>query len=384
MPSKLLVILNYPVSDLLKKGEYIDGYYNPGNVFDEIHILLTVKDEVDQEKMQYTGGRAKVFVHSIPAPSMKKSLGWQPVLLRSWVAQCVSFVKEISPNLMRVHNSFIQGYLASEIKRKLGIPYVVSLHGVWDRDDLGTIIHKIIRLFRIKLEKISLKNADAVIAVYSPVVRYARDYGAKNIHVIYNAVAAHDMPKKTSYALSTPPKLITINRMNREKNPENIIRAVKDIDCRYVLVGDGPNRPHLESLVKELNVENKVEFIPSMPNNELLEMLTGCDILVSHCDYWGISKSLIESALLGLPIVINRHPVEPIADLEGGWVSLCDNTPKSYRNAIKSLLLDETKREQLGLSAFEHACESFDPEKLNGKVADIYRELMIVPKMEAG
>lgn len=384
MPSKLLVILNYPVSDLLKKGEYIDGYYNPGDVFDEIHILLTVKDEVDQEKMQYTGGRAKVFVHSIPAPSMKKSLGWQPALLRSWVAQCVSFVKEISPNLMRVHNSFIQGYLASEIKRKLGIPYVVSLHGVWDRDDLGTFIHKIIRLFRIKLEKISLKNADAVIAVYSPVVRYARDYGAKNIHVIYNAVAAHDMPKKTSYALSTPPKLITINRMNREKNPENIIRAVKHIDCRYVLVGDGPNRPHLESLVKELNVEKKVEFIPSMPNNELLEMLAGCDILVSHCDYWGISKSLIESALLGLPIVLNRHPVEPIADLEGGWVSLCDNTPESYKNAIQSLLLDETKRKKQGLSAFEHAHESFDPEKLNRKVADIYRELMIVPKMEAG
>ena len=46
---KLLVILNYPFSDILKKGEYPQGYYNPGDVFDEIHILITVQDEVDME-----------------------------------------------------------------------------------------------------------------------------------------------------------------------------------------------------------------------------------------------------------------------------------------------------------------------------------------------
>ncbi len=377
MTNKLLVILNYPVSALLNKGEYPIGYYNPGDVFDEIHLLITVPDDVDQTAVQFTGGKGNVFVHVMPAPTMRQSLGWQLFLLKKWVTRCVKLTSQISPNLIRVHNNFIQGYLASEIKKKLGIPYVISLHGVWDRDDLGSFLQKFIRFFRTKFEKNSLKNADAVIAVYSPIVRYARDYGAKNIHVIYNAVAVHDMPKKKSYALSTPPKLITINRMNREKNPENIIRAVKDIDCSYVLVGDGPYRPRMEALVRELDIEKKVRFIPSMPNIELLEMLAGCDILVSHCDYWGISKSLIESALLGLPIIINRHPVEPIADLEGGWVSLCENTPESYRNAILTLLQNETKRKRQGLSAFDHAHMIFDPKKLNEKVADIYRELMI-------
>jgi glycosyltransferase involved in cell wall biosynthesis len=377
LTDKLLVILNYSVSDILQKGEYPPGYYNPGDVFDEVHLLITVKDEVDLEKIQFTGGRSRVFVHVIPAPSMKQSFGWQPFLLKSWVKQCVMLVKEISPNLMRVHNSFIQGYLASEIKKELHIPYVLSLHGVWDRDDLGTLLQKFIHVFRKKLEHISLKNSDAVIAVYSPVVRYAREYGANNIHVIYNAVAARDLPRKQNYSLSSPPKLITINRLNREKNPENIVRAVKDIDCHYYIVGNGPYRPRIEALVKELDLDQKVEFINSMPNQELLKMLADCDILVSHCDYWGISKSMIESALLGLPIVINNHPIEPIADLDGGWVSLCDNSPEEYRKAIQTLLHDHTFREQLGENAYDHAHENFDPEKLKEKVAAIYRGLMI-------
>lgn len=377
MSKKLLVLLNYPVSAILEKGEYLEGYYNPGDVFDEVHILLTVKDSVDVEKMQFTGGRARVFVHSIPAPSMKRSLGWQPFLLRKWVSECLVLVKEISPNLVKVHNSFIQGYLASEIKREFHIPYVMSLHGVWDRDDLGTPLLRFIHLFRKKLEKISIKNADAVIAVYSPVVRYAREYGAKDIHIIYNAVASNETPRKVDYTLSHSPKLITINRLNREKNPENIIRAIKDIDCRYTIVGDGPFMPHIQEVVHETGVEEKVEFIKALPNRELLKKLAESDILVSHCDYWGISKSLIESALIGLPIVINNHPIEKIEDLEGGWVSLCDNTPDSYKKAIQNLLDNNEQRMKLGEAAYLHAQKNFNPETLKEKVAEIYQKLMV-------
>lgn len=374
---RLLVIVNYPVSAILNKGEYPPGYYNPGDVFDEIHILTTVSDSVDVEKMQFTGGKARVFFYSVPAPSMKSSLGWQPFLLRTWVNRCLSLVKGISPNLVRVHNSFIQGYLAYEIKKELHIPYVMSLHGVWDRDDLGTFTQRFIHIFRKKFEKISLRNSDAVIAVYSPIVRYAKEYGARNIQVIYNAVGAQNIPRKKSYTLSVPPKLITINRMNREKNPENIVRAVKDIDCEYYLVGDGPYRQKIQDLVNELGMEEKVKFVKSMPNHELLNMLIECDVLVSHCDYWGISKSLIESALLGIPVVINDLPAEANGDLQGGWVFLCQNTPDDYRRAIRELLSDQEKRQSLGITANRHASENFDPKLLVEKVATIYRGLMV-------
>jgi glycosyltransferase involved in cell wall biosynthesis len=380
MNKKLLVILNYPVSTILKKGEYVEGYYNPGNVFDEIHLLLTVPDIVDIEKMQFTGGHANVYVHSIPAPSMKRSLGWQPFLLREWVAKCVEYVRGISPNLIRVHNSFIQGYLASEIKKELGIPYVMSLHGTFDRDELSTLTQKLIHLFRMKLERISIKNSNAVIAVYSPIIRYAKEYGAKNIHLIYNAVGVVNQNRKTNYQLSAPPKLITINRQIKEKNPENIIRAIKDIDCHYLVVGDGVLHSHLEEVARENGVEKKIDFIKSITNHELITVLAESDILISHCDGWGISKSMIEGSLLGIPIIMNNHPVEDVPDLQGGWVELCENSPEGYKDAIYKLMCNEELRNQLGNNAYVHAKENFDPVILNSKVAQIYRDTMIETK----
>lgn len=377
MVKKLLVILNYPVSEILKKGEYLQGYYNPGDLFDEIHLLLTVTDSVDIQKMQFTGGRARVFIHSIPAPSMKRSLGWQPFLLRKWVSKCIDLAREISPNLMRVHNSFIQGYLASEIKSELGIPYVMSLHGTFDRDELSTPMQKIIHLFRMKLERISIKNSDAVIAVYSPIIRYAREYGAKNIHLIYNAVGVTQSTKKKTYQLSAPPKLITINRQIKEKNPENIIRAIKNIECEYFVIGDGVIHQRLEAIPREIGVEKKVKFIKAIPNAELMPFLCECDLLVSHCDGWGISKSMIEGALMGMPIIMNKHPVEPVPDLQGGWVKLCENTPEGYETAIKELLSSEDMRKNYGNEARKFAFSKFDPEANISKVAQIYQSLAI-------
>jgi hypothetical protein len=41
---------------------------------------------------------------------------------------------------------------------------------------------------------------------------------------------------------------------------------------------------------------------------------------------------------------MNNHPVEPVPDLQGGWVELCDNSPKGYEDAIRKLLGDENLR----------------------------------------
>ena len=105
-------------------------------------------------------------------------------------------------------------------------------------------------------------------------------------------------------------------------------------------------------------------------------MLPRCDILVSHCDGWGISKSMIEGSLAGLPIIMNNHPVESVPDLQGGWVKLCDNTPEDYRTAILTLLHDEEKRRQLGHEAFSHAMKEFDPKVMISKTVEVYQSLL--------
>ena len=63
--NRLLVIINDRLSDLVRKGEITPRYYNPGGLFDEVHIVLTNDDRPDPTQLQTTVGRAILFLHNI-------------------------------------------------------------------------------------------------------------------------------------------------------------------------------------------------------------------------------------------------------------------------------------------------------------------------------
>ena len=367
------------LSELIKKGEMIPRYYNPCDLFDEVHILMSNDDRPDPSLVKKTIGRARMYLHNFPADTILflKTLGWQFFLLRSWLKKGIKIIEEIKPDVIRVHNNFLEGMLAQYAKKTLDVPYVVSLHGVWDKDKIftNTIYDFLFKIFIRKIEKEVLRDCNAVICVYEPIIRYAKKRGARKIYLIYNYVSDR-IDKKQSYKLGNPPKIITINRQVPEKNPENIMRAVKDIDCQYLVVGDGVYHDYLNKLAAALKVENKVEFVRAINNERLLKMLPEFDLLVSHCDYWGISKTILEASLAGLPIIVNKHPVSPIPDYDGGWLIACDNSTEGYKSAISSLLQNHEKRETLGYAAYDHAKEHWDPAKMETKVRDIYKDLL--------
>jgi len=105
-------------------------------------------------------------------------------------------------------------------------------------------------------------------------------------------------------------------------------------------------------------------------------MLAEYDIMVSHCDYWGIPKSIIEASLVGLPIIINQHPLEPIPEYKGDWLMLCKNTSDGYTEAIKQMIGDSELRENMGKAAKIYAQNNWLPEEMEEEVVSIYRGLM--------
>src|SRR3989338_8768543 len=375
----LLVIISDRLSELVDKGEINDRYYNPGGLFKEVHILMTNDDTVDPSLLQRSVGEAKLYLYNLPAGMRLclSSFGWQTFLLQKWIEKGIFIAKAIRPSLVRTHNNFLQGYMAKEIKDALGIPYIISLHGVWDRDNAAGFRRKSMKLCMKKLEKASLENADAVIAVYRSVLRYAKEYGAKDIRLIYNVVAGEKIEKKQEYRIMEKPKLITINRQLKEKNPENIIRAIKDIDCHYVIIGDGSYHGYLKRLAISLHCESKVEFIEALPNDKICSMLKDFDFMVSHCDYKGISKTSIEAALAGLPIILNKHMPGEVPELDGGWAMLCDNTEEGYRSAISIFIKNDAVRHEYGIRAYQYARENFLSEVMERRTVGLYKEIML-------
>jgi glycosyltransferase involved in cell wall biosynthesis len=379
-----MVLVSDALSAIIAKGEVVDRYYNPAELFAEVHIVLTTADQPDPAKVQPMVGDAKLHIHNLPVPGRfaVRTLGWQKPLLRPWIGQGIDLARSIDPTLVRSHNNFVEGYLASEIKRELRTPYVVSLHGVWDKDDLGSVSQRIHARFRRKLERASLRNADAIIAVYEPILRYARSMGGPEPELVYNAVAGDKIPRKQSYRVDgRRHRLLTVNRQLPEKNPENIIRAVAEMPAvEYTVVGDGVLHDSLQELARDLGADDRVHFVRAMPNEQLCRSLADYDLMVSHCDYWGMSKTIIEAALAGVPAVINKHPEIPIPEYEGGWIEQVDNSPEGYRTAIERLLSDDSARQALGEHAYSTARDRFEPSAMEERVRAIYERALGLPE----
>src|SRR4030042_561627 len=119
MTKRLLVIIPDRLSDLIRKGEMTPRYYNPGELFDEVHILMTNDDHPELALLQKTVGRAKLFVLNLPAEKrlFMRSLGWQSFLMRKWIENGLEIANDVSPHLVRVYKKVGKDILGKQRSR---------------------------------------------------------------------------------------------------------------------------------------------------------------------------------------------------------------------------------------------------------------------------
>ena len=375
-----MVIIPDRLSDLVRKGEITERYYNPGDLFSEVHIVMTNDDRPDIAAVQSTVGSAKLFLHNLPAGTklLAMSFGWRPWLLTGWIDKAVALAEKIEPDLIRCHAARLNAYAARAIKQKLGIPYVVSLHINPDVDvRRGPLRSAVIGYVSSTIEKLSLLDADLVLPVYRPIEPFLRRLGVQRYRVAYNVINPTHLGKKDDYSLHRPVRVISVGRLIAAKDPRELIEAVASLPgVELTIVGDGVVAEASRRLVAELGVEARVIFRPSVRNDELCADLPNYDIFAIRSDYFELSKSMLEALLIGLPVIINRRPGEPVPELSDKICVLIENTKEAYRTAIQQLVANNARREQLGRAAYAHANAHWAPRKTEAVFADIYRDIM--------
>ena len=379
---RLMVIIPDRLSDIIAKGEVTARYYNPGELFREVHIVMANDDAPDAVKAQALVGDAKLVLHNLPAGGSMflRTLGWRPSLLNRWGRQAVELARTLNPELVRCHGAHVNAYAALRIKEALGVPFVVSLHINPDED-----VRNRARGFRERLvanavraaERTALRGADLVMPVYTPIVPFLDRLGVDNYEVAYNVLNPEHLRRKESYNLHAPVRILSVGRQFAEKNPENIIRALASIEGAVLtIIGDGTIHGDLVGLVAQLGLEDRVHFKRAVPNDELCESLADYDIFAVHTEYWELSKSVLEPLLTGLPIVINRRKGAPVPELDDKICLLVENSTEGYRGAIERLIQDHGFREGLGRKAYEHANAHWSPRATEAKYVDLYRRTM--------
>ncbi len=385
---KLLVLIPDRLSDILNKGEIQPRYYNPGEVFDEVHILSTTVDDPDRTTVQRMVGNAKFHLHYYSDDPALIG-GWRGVFRRRaldrWSRGGVEIARRIGVDLIRCHGADWATFLASRIKLALGAPYVVSLHINPDVNAVRRFLKPGLSKLETRhnaffeyLEHEGLVHADLVMPVYASILPYLNRHGVKRVRICYNVLNGDCLRKKSNYDLGSPPRIVCVGRLLDEKDPSPIVRAVASIPgLQLLVVGDGPKRNELINLAGELGIADRVTFSPAIDNAKLCEMLPEFDLFAVHTEYWELNKSVLEALLTGLPVVINRRRGEAVPEFGAAdFVRMVDSSSDSYREAFIELLNDHGRREALGRTAYAHAQENWAPAKTEGVYAEIYRSFL--------
>ncbi len=344
---KRLCWITEPLSIYFKKGEVKPRFYNPGDFFDEVH-LITFDNEnfnLDPAELQAWAGRAKVFWYK---------LGKRDFSSFRRAKELTILISKINPNVIEANGSGIYGFLAVKAGKALEIPTVIQLHGDGDRD----IRYNLLRNFRFGMlakalffkffiERYVISHADKVVCAYAFPLDYARRYGGKDVQLIYNKVYIEKFANSSK--LNFPkPVILFVGRLMKEKGQDCLIKAMKNTDALLLLIGDGAARNKLIKLAEKIGVSDKVIFIYRVPNSKIPIYYKSATIFASAMRFGGASIPIMEAMAAGLPIVMTGNKWMPQPELVGKSAIIVKDDPDEFARAFSFLLQNETIRKKMG------------------------------------
>ena len=150
---------NDPIVSYFKKGEIKPRYFNPGNLFDEIHIISFIENDIVPSKVQLLAGNATLKIYSVGK--------LDTLNLKKRKDTVLNLVNKINPDVIRAYNSKLEGWVAAYCSKNLDKPLFVSIHSQYDgyrkliksKDFKKYLILQYSRKF---IEPFVLKNANKI------------------------------------------------------------------------------------------------------------------------------------------------------------------------------------------------------------------------------
>ncbi len=372
---KLCVFPDDALLSYYKKGEIKERYFNPKNYFDEIHVISLFDDDIEEDKVKEVSGNAFFKIHVVGKVNLLNK--------NSKKKEILNLIKKIDPDVIRSYNPLLQGWMAAQVKRELGLPLLISLHGDYDRDrryfaKKNKDYKSYFKLLYSKktLEPFSLKNADEVIIIYEFLRKYAKKMGAKSINLIHNRIDLSQFMTKVKPAFKEKkPVIICVGRLIKEKNQECLIRAISDLDVFLVVIGDGVEYENLVKLTNYLGIQDNVRFERSIPHDRIQEYYAAADLFALPIKYGGFAIPSIEAAASGLPVILPKQEFDSKPDIISEYALLVENNPTSFKKAISEVLSNSDLQSRLIENGLRIS-QQINSDIMEEKEKDLYLKLL--------
>jgi len=260
------------------------------------------------------------------------------------------------------------------VRRRLGIPYVLSLRGS-DVPRAELARHQRLHLITRPVLRGVYRAAGAIVSV-SGALRDAALKVEPNvaIEVISNGVDTSRFSPGARKSLGSVPELLFVGRLREFKGVQHAIRALPEIErqiggkVRLTIAGDGPYRSTLEVLADQ--VSSDVRFTGWLDEEALVGAYQSASLILLPSLVEGHPNVLLEGMATGLPCVATDAPGtrEVVNDDVGRLVP--PENPQAIAQAVAELLGNEDRYESMSRHARAHA-ESFSWDKVSAQYEDL-------------
>jgi glycosyltransferase involved in cell wall biosynthesis len=149
----------------------------------------------------------------------------------------------------------------------------------------------------------------------------------ERIKVLYNPVVTPEVMAKAQAPLDhpwfkagAPPVVLAVGRLTKQKDFPTLLQAFARVrqnrSCRLMILGEGPDRPALESLVRQQGFASDVA-LPGFVGNPYAYM-SRASLYVLSSQWEGLPTVLIEALYCGPPVVATDCPSGPREILADG------------------------------------------------------------------
>jgi glycosyltransferase involved in cell wall biosynthesis len=168
--------------------------------------------------------------------------------------------------------------------------------------------------------------------------------------------------------------ILFVGRLVATKGLPYLLEAMKSVDSRLVICGEGPARPSLERMTIRLGIENKVTFEGRVPEERKADLFAGCKMMVMPSIFESLGLAAAEAMSYNKPVVASDSGGLPEVVGDGGLVVPAKD-PARLAEAINRLLRDDALRHDLGTKAKERAAQ-YSWDLATDKIEKIYASLV--------
>jgi teichuronic acid biosynthesis glycosyltransferase TuaC len=282
-------------------------------------------------------------------------------------------------HLIHAHAALPCGHAAMFLSRSLGIPYVVTIHGL---DVFNSCFQSgSAARWRKKSSQRVYAQAGKVICISEKVrqLLIAENGQPSHLDVVYNGTDTELFTP--GLAPETPPTILMVGNLLAGKGYELVLTALARIKdshphLRCAIIGEGGDRDCFIALARDLNISNQIDFLGRRSRRDVAAAMRSCSVFVLPSRYEGLGCVYLEAMSCGKPVIACRGQGidEIIQHRTNGWLIPVDGLEELVE-ALQSLLPNAELRAAIGHAARKTIVDAFTLEHQARKLVRIYKEV---------